>query len=57
MRGNMYTLVQILLKDAQMVKKIAYQLTQHKSKIHDKDHPKDPTSKGKHDCCCQTYSR
>ena len=27
MKGNLYTLVQILLKDVQMVKKIAYQLT------------------------------
>lgn len=43
MKGNMYTLVQILLKDVQMVKKIAYQLTQHNSKIHDKEHSKDHT--------------
>lgn len=41
MKGNMYTLVQILLKDVQMVKKIAYQLTQHNSKIHDREHSKE----------------
>jgi hypothetical protein len=41
LKGNLYTLVQILLKDVQMVKKIAYQLTQHNSKIHDREHIKD----------------
>jgi Holliday junction resolvasome RuvABC endonuclease subunit len=39
LKGEWYTLVQTVLKDEQMVQKLAYKLTQHQSKVHDRVHP------------------
>lgn len=49
LRGELFSLVKIVLKDEQMVQKIAYKLTQHHSKIHDRDHSK---SKQCPECKC-----